>query len=53
MKKQGDPRMFGQGHVFEEYDYVDKNSKGFYERYMNGEKLNSGWVNKSDFEPKK
>ncbi|MCK4998526.1 MAG: sulfatase, partial [Anaerohalosphaera sp.] len=51
LKKQGDPRMFGKGHVFDEYDYVDRNSKGFYERYMKGEKLNSGWVSKSDFEP--
>ena len=50
LKKQGDPRMFGQGHIFDEYEYVDRNSQGFYERYMSGEKLNAGWVNKSDFE---
>lgn len=50
LKEQGDPRMFGQGYIFDEYEYVDQNSKGFYERYMSGEKLNAGWVNKSDFE---
>ena len=50
LKEQGDPRMFGNGHVFDEYDYVDRNSKGFYERYMNGEKVGSGWVSKTDFE---
>jgi len=50
LKQQGDPRMFGRGHVFEEYDYVNPNDKGFYERYMAGENVNAGWVNKSDFE---
>lgn len=50
LKEQGDPRMFGKGHLFDEYDYVDKNSRNFYDRYMKGEKVSSGWVNKSDFE---
>ena len=42
--------MFGQGRIFDEYDYVNPNDKGFYERYMAGENVNAGWVNKSDFE---
>jgi arylsulfatase A-like enzyme len=50
LKAQGDPRMFGKGRIFDDYEYVDQNSKGFYDRYMGGEKLNAGWVNKSDFE---
>ena len=50
LKKQGDPRMFGKGHVFDEYIYADDSTRGFYERYMRGEKMNSGWVNPSDFE---
>jgi N-sulfoglucosamine sulfohydrolase len=50
LKKQGDPRMFGKGYIFDEYLYGDTNTKNFYERYMRGEKLNSGWVNNSDFE---
>jgi arylsulfatase A-like enzyme len=50
LKDQGDPRMFGLGHVFDEYKYADKSGVGFYERYFEGEKLNSGWVNDSDFE---
>ena len=48
---QGDPRMLGNGHIFDEYIYAHENTRGFYERYMNGENLNAGWVNKSDFEP--
>ena len=52
LKKQGDPRMFGNGHVFDEYIYADDGTRGFYERYMRGEKMSSGWVNPSDFEKK-
>lgn len=47
---QGDPRMFGQGQIFEQYPYADKNTQGFYERYMRGEKLKAGWVSPTDFE---
>jgi N-sulfoglucosamine sulfohydrolase len=51
LKAQEDPRMFGRGHIFEEYPYSDAGLRGFYERYMGGEKLRAGWVNPSDFEP--
>ena len=50
LKEQGDPRMFGKGDVFDQYPYADTQDTSFYERYMRGEKLPSGWVNKSDFE---
>jgi arylsulfatase A-like enzyme len=49
MKEQEDPRSVGNGEVFESYPYMGK-ERGFYERYMGGEKLNAGWVSKSDFE---
>lgn len=52
LKAQQDPRMFGQGHIFEEYPYADAPLRGFYERYMMGEKLKPGWVNPTDFEPR-
>jgi len=52
LKQQEDPRMFGQGHVFEDYPYADAALRGFYERYMSGEKLRAGWVNLTDFEPR-
>ncbi len=48
---QGDPRMFGEGHVFDEYLYADTRTRHFYERYMAGEDIPAGWVNASDFEP--
>ncbi|MEQ1830502.1 MAG: sulfatase, partial [Pirellula sp.] len=45
---QGDPRMSGNGTVFDEY--VPTTGAGFYEKFMRGEKVNAGWANKSDFE---
>jgi len=50
LKKQGDPRMFGKGDIFDHYPYADTRDTNFYGRYMRGEKLPYGWVNKSDFE---
>ena len=50
LKKQGDPRMFGKGFIFDEYIYADKKTQHAYERYMNGEKIHTGWVNDSDYE---
>lgn len=47
---QGDPRMSGNGEVFDQYDYADEKHQGFYEKYMSGEALDAGWVNESDFD---
>ena len=49
---QDDPRMYGQGSIFERYPYANAKNRNFYERFMRGERLPSGWVNPSDFEPK-
>ena len=50
LKQQQDPRMFGQGHVFDEYTYANEGTRNFYERFTSGEKFRAGWVNESDFE---
>jgi N-sulfoglucosamine sulfohydrolase len=52
LRDQGDPRMLGQGHIFDDYPYADGKTRHFYERYQNGEldKKSAGWVNPSDFE---
>ncbi|MBL6766121.1 MAG: heparan N-sulfatase, partial [Verrucomicrobiae bacterium] len=50
LKEQGDPRMEGKGHVFDDYKYADKKGVDFYRRYVLGERVNAGWVNESDFE---
>jgi arylsulfatase A-like enzyme len=51
LKAQADPRVLGQGAVFDAYPYADAQMRGFYERHRKGEKLNPGWVNATDFEP--
>ena len=48
LKSQRDPRMAGQGHLFDEY--LPTQGDGFYEKYLRGEKVNSGWVSPTDFE---
>jgi N-sulfoglucosamine sulfohydrolase len=50
LKEEEDPRMIGQGHVFDDYEYANDATVNFYSRYMEGEKMNTGWVNDSDFE---
>ncbi|MCX6954674.1 MAG: sulfatase [Verrucomicrobia bacterium] len=50
LKAQGDPRMSGQGAVFDRYLHSSPAHVGFYERYLKGEKIPTNWVNASDFE---
>ena len=50
LKQQSDPRIMGKGYLFGQYEYADPTGVNFYERFLNGEKLNSGWVNLTDFE---
>ncbi len=49
---QGDLRMTGRGAEYEKYPYADPSGRNFYERYMGGEEMKTGWVNKSDFRGK-
>jgi arylsulfatase A-like enzyme len=51
LKNQKDPRMFGNGDVFD--NYTPDRNVNFYERYMKGEKVKSGWINNTDFEKTK
>ena len=50
LKQQGDPRMLGNGEVFDNYPSTAGINENFYKRYLAGEKVNAGWVNSSDFE---
>jgi len=50
LKAQGDPRMFGQGEIFDRYPHSNAAHRGFYERYLKGEKMNTPWINASDYE---
>ena len=50
LEAQGDPRVAGQGTIFDDYIYADEGTRDFYRRYMSGEEMNAGWVNETDFE---
>lgn len=47
LRAQEDPRMNGQGAIFDHYPMTNG---GFYDAYLKGEKPAAGWVNPTDFE---
>lgn len=47
---QGDPRMSGEGKVFDHYKVANEKNRDFYRRYLSGEIGVPNWVNASDFE---
>jgi N-sulfoglucosamine sulfohydrolase len=49
LKSQSDPRMLGNGKVFDEYKPT--NGEGFYDKYLRGEKPKAGWIAPTDVEP--
>lgn len=49
LKEQNDPRILGNGDVFDNYEYSGE-VRNFYNRYLSGEDVSAGWVNESDFE---
>ncbi|GAB2769099.1 sulfatase [Rhabdobacter roseus] len=51
LRAEGDLRMSGYGYLYEQYPVTEL--RNFYERFMNGEKLTTGWVNDSDYEKEK
>ncbi len=48
LREQGDLRMIGFGHLYEQYPFT--RNANFYGRFMDGEATQAGWVNDSDFE---
>lgn len=53
LRAQGDPRILGNGDIFDQYEYANGDTRNFYERYMAGEEMKAGWVNKTDFDTRK
>jgi len=51
LNKQEDPRVKGNGEVFDNYPYAQPRMRNFYRKYLNGEldKSAAGWLNPSDF----
>ena len=50
LRAQADPRVNGNGAVFDQYLHSSKAHAGFYERFMAGEKMATPWVNPTDYE---
>lgn len=56
LERQRDPRVTGNGDIFDSYPFNEQVDYFFYERYMAGEAdslQTLTWVNGSDFEPKR
>jgi len=47
---QGDPRMRGEGDVFDRYPVAPPAMRGFYEKFLRGEAPRTTWVEESDYE---
>jgi len=51
LRTEGDPRVLGNGDVFDEYPYANTRERKFYSQYLNDPtSVRAGWVNPSDFE---
>jgi len=54
LRQQGDPRMFGNGDIFDQYSFDKENAWNFWERVQSGEVAEpwkqTGWVNPTDYE---
>lgn len=52
LRKYNDPRIMGNGDIFDQYPFQRKSSENFYERYMNGEikEYQTDWVDSTDYE---
>jgi hypothetical protein len=52
LRAQEDPRVSGNGDIFDKYPYADNSTKDFYNRYMNKmiSRKTAGWVDSTDFE---
>ena len=52
LKEQNDPRITGNGDIFDKYPYAEEVNRDFFNRFMRGEvtRKSAGWVDSTDFE---
>lgn len=50
LEAQGDPRLLGRGHVFDEFPYAREQERNFHERFLRGEGVKAGWASAADVE---
>ena len=51
LMEQGDLRMQGFGHLYEQAPFIEGRGRNFYRDFMDGKKPKAAWVNDDDFEP--
>ena len=49
LTQQNDPRILGDGDIFDNYEYAGA-VQNYYNRFMSGENVPAGWVNKTDYD---
>jgi len=52
LREERDPRILGNGDIFDEYNYASETVRDFYNRYIKGEisRRSAGWIDSTDFE---
>ncbi len=50
LTKQKDPRILGNGDIFDKYEFAETHFGNFYERTMKGEDIEAPWLNGSDIQ---
>ena len=52
LKRQGDPRIIGNGDIFDRYPYASEATRDLYNRFMKRElsRRSAGWADSTDFE---
>jgi hypothetical protein len=51
LKKQNDPRMFGEGYIFDSYPYLREEYRNLYEKMViDKEEIVPPWIKPSDIE---
>jgi N-sulfoglucosamine sulfohydrolase len=53
LTQQEDPRVLGNGEVFDRYPFADPTRTNFYDRFLNGENVRANWISPTDIEPQK
>jgi len=50
LREDKDPRVLGNGAIFDTYPYSEEKQRNYYNRWLSGEKMNAGWIEMSDEE---
>jgi len=52
LREQEDPRIVGNGDIFDKYPYASETVRNYYNRYVKGDitRKSAAWVDSTDFE---